>query len=102
MDLRGPTNRTDLRSPLQPENAMQVTVCFHSYFKDLTGCAETRETVAENCSLGALHRQLMARFPKLAQMQKSTLLAVGVDYQPHDYVLKDGDEVSLFPPVQGG
>ena len=32
----------------------------------------------------------------------STLIAVGVDYQPKDYVLKDGDEVSLFPPVQGG
>jgi molybdopterin converting factor small subunit len=30
------------------------------------------------------------------------LLAVGVEYQPRSYVLKDGDEVSLFPPVQGG
>jgi len=27
---------------------------------------------------------------------------VGVDYQPRDYVLQNGDEVSLFPPVQGG
>jgi molybdopterin converting factor small subunit len=25
-----------------------------------------------------------------------------VDYQPRDHRLKDGDEVSLFPPVQGG
>jgi molybdopterin converting factor small subunit len=30
------------------------------------------------------------------------LIAVGVDYQKGDYVLKEGDEVSLFPPVQGG
>jgi molybdopterin converting factor small subunit len=44
----------------------------------------------------------MARFPKLSAMKKSTLLAVGVDYQPRDYALQDGDEVSLFPPVQGG
>jgi molybdopterin converting factor small subunit len=35
-------------------------------------------------------------------MQNSTLIAVGVEYQSRDYVLKDGDEVSLFPPVQGG
>ena len=41
-------------------------------------------------------------FPKLAAMEKSTLIAVGVDYQTRDYVLKDGDEVSFFPPVQGG
>jgi molybdopterin converting factor small subunit len=35
-------------------------------------------------------------------MQKSTLLAVGVDYQPRHYILNEGDEVSFFPPVQGG
>lgn len=81
---------------------MQIRVQFYSYFKELTGCAETRETLATGVTLGALHDQLMTRFPKLVAMKKSTLLAVGVDYQPRDYVLKDGDEVSLFPPVQGG
>lgn len=81
---------------------MQITVQFYSYFKELTGCADAKETLADNATLGTLHDQLMARFPKLAAMKKSTLLAVGVDYQPRDYVLKDGDEVSLFPPVQGG
>jgi molybdopterin converting factor small subunit len=84
------------------EAHMQVHVQFHSYFKDLTGCAHTRETVSAGSTLGALHDQLMARFPKLAAMKKSTLLAVGVDYQPRDYLLQEGDEVSLFPPVQGG
>jgi molybdopterin converting factor small subunit len=27
---------------------------------------------------------------------------VGVEYQNGEYVLKPGDHVSLFPPVQGG
>jgi molybdopterin converting factor small subunit len=81
---------------------MRVTVCFHSYFKDLTGCAQTVETLPEGSMLDDLYGKLTARFPKLAAMQKSTLIAVGVDYQPRSYVLRDGDEVSLFPPVQGG
>lgn len=81
---------------------MQITVQFYSYFKELTGCAVTTENLASGATLGVLHAQLMTRFPKLAAMKKSTLLAVGVDYQPRDYVLNDGDEVSLFPPVQGG
>ena len=81
---------------------MQVKVHFYSYFKDLTGCAETTETLAAGSALGALYEQLAARFPKLGAMEKSTLLAVGVNYQPRDYMLKEGDEVSLFPPVQGG
>ena len=81
---------------------MQVSVQFHSYFKDLTGCGQTVETLDAGTTLGALHEKLMACFPKLAQMKKSTLIAVGLDYQARDYVLRDGDEVSFFPPVQGG
>jgi len=81
---------------------MQITVQFYSYFKELTGCPETTETLAAGATLGVLHDQLMIRFPKLGAMKKAMLLAVGVDYQTRDYVLKEGDEVSLFPPVQGG
>ena len=81
---------------------MNVTVHFYSYFKELTGCAETTEAVAPGCSVGELHRALIARFPKLGAMEKSTLIAVGLEYQPRHYALKEGEEVSLFPPVQGG
>ena len=81
---------------------MQVCVQFFSYCKELTGCAQTIETVAANTSLSQLLQQIMARFPKLKAMEKSMLVAVGVEYQPRDYVLQEGDEVSLFPPVQGG
>ena len=81
---------------------MRVSVHFHSYFKDLTGCAETVETIPDGGTLDGLCSKLIARFPKLAAMQKSTLVAVGLDYQPRSFVLTEGDEVSLFPPVQGG
>jgi len=81
---------------------MQIIVHIYSYFKDLTGCAQTATDLPDGATLGALHEKLTASFPKLAPMKKSTLLTVGVDYQPRDYVLKEGDEVSLFPPVQGG
>jgi molybdopterin converting factor small subunit len=81
---------------------MRVTVCFYSYFKDLTGCATTTEELPAGSTLGSLWDRLIVRFPRLAAMQKATLMAVGVDYQQHSYVLKEADEVSLFPPVQGG
>jgi hypothetical protein len=51
---------------------MRVTVSFHSYFKDLSGCAQTAETLPNGSSLGDLYQRLTARFPKLAAMQKST------------------------------
>ena len=81
---------------------MSVTVHFYSYFKDLTGCAQAAEDVAAGGTIADLQQKLFARFPKLGEMCNSMLIAVGVDYQPRSYVLKAGDEVSLFPPVQGG
>jgi molybdopterin converting factor small subunit len=81
---------------------MRVTVSFYSYFKELTGCGQVTEEVAEGSTLGDLWERVCARFPKLGAMRKSVLMAVGVDYQDRSYVLRSGDEVSLFPPVQGG
>ena len=83
-------------------DTVDIEVRFYSYFKDLTGCEQARESVPAGTPLGLLHDRLMARFPKLEPMKRSTLLAVGLDYQNRDYVLQPGDEVSLFPPVQGG
>ena len=81
---------------------MKVTVKFWSYFRDLTECDETSLEVNEGETLGDVHSEVMAKFPKLAKMKNSTLKAVGVAYQKDEFVLSDGDEVSLFPPVQGG
>jgi molybdopterin converting factor small subunit len=81
---------------------MRVTVSFYSYFKDLAGCGETTETLPEGSTLANLLLQIQKRFPKLAGMKNSTLMAVGLEYQRAHYVLQQGDEVSLFPPVQGG
>ena len=81
---------------------MNIQISFYSYFKELTGVATATVVTDDRVTLGELFDRLAGQFPKLEPMRKSTLMAVGVDYQPRDYVLKDGDEVSLFPPVQGG
>lgn len=81
---------------------MQVTVHFYSYFKDLTGCGVTSENLPPGSTVDDLLHGLRAKFPALIPMKNSTLVAVGVDYQKKNYILKEGEEVSLFPPVQGG
>jgi MoaD family protein len=81
---------------------MTITVQFFSYFKDLTGCERTDVELSAGATVGDLVKSLHGRFPRLIEMQRSTLIAVGVEYQPPEFSLSDGDEVSLFPPVQGG
>jgi molybdopterin converting factor small subunit len=81
---------------------MRVKIFFHSYFRELAGCSETSENLPDGAMLGSLVKRLQERFPKIKAMERSTLVAVGVEYQKGDYTLHEGDEVSLFPPVQGG
>jgi molybdopterin converting factor small subunit len=81
---------------------MRVNVHFYSYFAELTGCRQSAEILAPGATVAALLAQLWQRYPRLEPMKRSTLVAVGLDYQLGDYVLQEGDEVSLFPPVQGG
>lgn len=81
---------------------MITKVHFYSYFKELTGCTETSVELTEDSTIEQLYVELIRRYPKLAAMNHSTLIAVGVEYQGRSYVLKAGEEVSLFPPVQGG
>ena len=81
---------------------MTVHVQFWSFFKDLAGCAEERIDVPAQTTVGQLQDLVAQRHPRLAGLRGSTLIAVGVDYQPASHVLQDGDQVSIFPPVQGG
>jgi molybdopterin converting factor small subunit len=93
-----PENKT--APPTPPGISIQVQ--FFSYFKDLTGCAGLRETVPAGSTIQDLLRRLHERFPKLEGMRNSCLIAVGMEYQDRKYVLQPGDEISFFPPVQGG
>ena len=81
---------------------IRIEIRFYSFFKELAGCPGCSESVVAGSTLGDLVNHLMGRFPKLEPMRKSMLVAVGVEYQDRAYVLAEGDEVSLFPPVQGG
>jgi len=81
---------------------VDIKIHFYSYFKDLTGCETTVVSIPEGTVLSEVHETLMAKFPKLAAMKKSTLIAVGVNYELPGHILREGEEVSLFPPVQGG
>jgi len=81
---------------------VNIRVQFYSYFKDLVGSAQITLPMQPGSRIADLLEVIFARFPKLSAMRRSLLVAVGVEYERPDYLLKEGDEVSLFPPVQGG
>lgn len=85
-----------------PPEELAIEVAFYSYAKEWTGVETVVESMPAGASLEALMERLRGRYPKLAAMRRSTLLAVGVDYRDESYVLQAGDKVAVFPPVQGG
>lgn len=81
---------------------MNVVVRYWSWFKDLAGTDREEHQVADGGTLEDLLERVRQRHPRFEAVRRSTLVAVGVEYQPLTHVLREGDEVSLFPPVQGG
>jgi molybdopterin converting factor small subunit len=81
---------------------MTITVKFWSYFRDYAGCPEAAIEIDNGATLAKFHEIVCDQFPKLADAKNSTLKAVGLEYEDDGFVLSDGDEVSFFPPVQGG
>lgn len=77
-------------------------VNMYSYFRELAGTDRIEISLPAGSTLGQLLDSLYESQPNLAAMRKSTLVAVNVDYQSRDYQLQPGDEIALFPPVQGG
>lgn len=45
---------------------------------------------------------LQEQYPALVRLVPTLAVAVNMEYAPADYVLQDGDEVALIPPVSGG
>lgn len=86
-----------MNSPL-----LSIPVQFWSYFRDLAGVSELRVELPVGASIEQLLTEVYRHHPRLGALRNSTLIAVGVEYQGPSYVLQPGDEVSLFPPVQGG
>jgi molybdopterin converting factor subunit 1 len=81
---------------------VKVRVKFFAALHDMTGRRELNLEVREGLTVGELHRDLSARFPRLADYSGSLMYSVNAEYVPADYALHDGDEVAFIPPVSGG
>ncbi len=53
-------------------------------------------------TVGALVGEISRRYPGLTDEPDGLVVAVNDEYRDHEFVLSDGDEVALIPPVSGG
>jgi MoaD family protein len=81
---------------------MKVRVQFFSRLRDVTENEHLDLNMKAGATVSDLLAELFARFPTLRAWERSVLVGAGVEFVDRDYVLGEGDEISIMPPVQGG
>ena len=81
---------------------MKVRVQFYAQLRDLVGKREINIDLLEGSTVGDLLNKIYAQQPRLRLHDKSILIGAGVEFVDRNYKPKQGEEISIMPPVQGG
>lgn len=81
---------------------MKIRIVGFAAAREAMGVAGAEVELAEGATVGAALDAAVARWPGLEAMRERLAVAVEMGYVEAGYVLGDGDEVALIPPVSGG
>lgn len=84
------------------EEILRVRVRFFGHAAELAGCRESVVGIGEPTVAGVAD-SVRRSFPALAPLLDGPIrFAVGTEYAPRSAPVREGDVVSLLPPVGGG
>jgi len=81
---------------------VSIRVLFFGLLRDVAGLSEDHLELPEGSLLEAVFEHYAAKFPSLAGMSSSVVLALNHEFAARSTPLSEGDEVALLPPVSGG
>lgn len=81
---------------------MKVRALLFSRIREIVGESSVDLTLPDGAAAGDLLENLIRTYPKLSDFEGSVLFGIGVEFVERTYKLKDGDEIAIMPPVQGG
>ncbi|HLB23177.1 MAG TPA: MoaD/ThiS family protein [Dehalococcoidia bacterium] len=81
---------------------MDVNVRLFAGLHQMVGKREITLDVPDGATVRDLRERLGSVYPVTEAFLPTLVCAVGEEYVPSDYVLREGDMVALIPPVSGG
>ncbi len=81
---------------------MRVSLRLFAGLHDLIGDRDVTIELPEGSTVGDLKTRLADEYPVIQPFLSTLVFAVNDDYMPFDQPLRDGEHVSLIPPVSGG
>ena len=83
------------------ENTMKIKIKFFGQHKEDLNKSELVINSKNNITINDLIELLKIKEPNFSKF-KSYAIAVNLNYENSDYMLKENDEVAIIPPVSGG
>ena len=80
---------------------MNIKIKFFGQHKEELNKSELNIVVDNNSNISDLVKILIKNEPKFSKFT-SYAVAVNLNYENFEYILKNGDEVAIIPPVSGG
>jgi molybdopterin converting factor subunit 1 len=83
-------------------NQVSIRVLFFGAARDVVDANPLDLSLEAPATVGSAFQSLVARFSQLERFGRSLLFAVNQEYATPDTLLKENDELAVFPPVSGG
>ena len=81
---------------------MRIVIKYFSALRDITGKVQEEVNLVNGATLSRLLQWFFDTYPKAEAFKDELLVLVNGRTVDSSYVLQDGDEVALMPPVSGG
>ena len=88
--------------PRIPRPQVSIRVLFFGAARDVVESNQLELSLDAPATVSSAFQKLVARFAPLERFGRSLLFAVNQEYATPDTVLKENDELAVFPPVSGG
>jgi MoaE-MoaD fusion protein len=83
-------------------NQVSIRVLFFGAARDVVDANPLDLSLEAPATVRSAFESLVARFSQLERFGRSLLFAVNQEYATPDTLLKENDELAVFPPVSGG
>ena len=81
---------------------MKIRMEFFSVYREAVGKKEIEITLKKSLTINELIQKLIDDYPMLNKFIKFAIFSLNQEYARGDEILKDGDNVAIFPPIGGG
>jgi len=85
-----------------PQPQVSIRVLFFGAARDVVAANQLDLSLDTPATVSSAFQNLIARFSQLERFGRSLLFAVNQEYATPETLLKENDELAVFPPVSGG